>query len=89
MRIMQRSGSTFMHIMWKYLEQQSFPLTEDEYQEQLDAVAELCSEWGVSEMVRAGIQAARDRGPGISVGGAARAVQITLGKGLDMMGGSR
>jgi hypothetical protein len=88
-RIMQRSGSTYMHIMWKHLEQQSFPLTEEEYQEQLDAVAELCSVWGVSEVVRSGIQTARARGPGISVGGAARAIQITLGRGLDMMGGTR
>jgi hypothetical protein len=86
---MQRSGSTYLHIMWKHLEQQSFPLTEEEYQDQLDAVAELCSVWGVSELVRAGIQTARARGPGFSVGGAARAIQITLGRGLDMMGGTR
>ena len=32
--------------MWRFLEQQSFPLTEEEYLLQLDAVAEYITEWG-------------------------------------------
>ena len=75
--------------MWKHLEQKSFPLTEEEYQEQLNAVAELCAEWGVSDVVRNGIRAANDKGPGLTQGGGARAVQIPLGRGLDMLGGGR
>lgn len=37
-------------VMWKYLEQASFPLTEDEYMQQLDAVAEYLTEWGVVDV---------------------------------------
>jgi Domain of unknown function (DUF3067) len=87
-RLLQRSGRTHLHVMWKFLEQQSFPLTDSEYQAQLDAIADLVTIWGVADVVRAGIQSASARGPGISVGGAAKAIQISLGPGFDMMGGS-
>ena len=36
----------YLQIMWKFLGQKSFPLSEAEYVEQTDAVAELLSEWG-------------------------------------------
>ena len=75
--------------MWRFLEQQSFPMSEEQYQQQLDAVAELCSEWGMSDVVRNGIQSASQKGPHMSQGGGARAVSIPLGAGLDMMGGTR
>ena len=39
----------YLQVMWKYLEQKSFPLTEEQYNQQLDAVAELLTEWGVQE----------------------------------------
>lgn len=85
-RLLQRSGRTYMHIMWRHLGQQSFLLTEDEYQMQLDAVAELCAEWGTSDLVRNGIQSAK-AGPGYSKGGSTgRPVQIFLGTGLSMLG---
>ena len=61
--------------MWKFLEQQSFPLSEEQYQEQLDAVAEMLQMWGVADVVRAGIAGGRPRGPGFTAGGAARAVR--------------
>jgi hypothetical protein len=61
--------------MWKHLEQRSFPLTEEQYQEQLDAVAEMVALWGVSDAVRAGIAGGRARGPGFTAGGSARAVR--------------
>jgi hypothetical protein len=38
--------------MWKFLEQASFPLTEQEYMQQLDAVAEYLNDWGVADTVR-------------------------------------
>jgi hypothetical protein len=38
--------------MWKFLEQRSFPLTETEYMQQLDAVAEYLTDWGVADTVR-------------------------------------
>ena len=36
----------YLQIMWKHVGQKSFPLTETAYVEQLDAVAELLTEWG-------------------------------------------
>lgn len=38
-------------VMWKFLEQASFPLTEQEYMQQLDAVAEYLNDWGAAETV--------------------------------------
>ena len=60
--------------MWKFLEQQSFHLSESEYAQQLDAVAEYLTLWRVAPNVRAGIKSATPRGPGYTGGGGARAV---------------
>ncbi len=38
-RLQRRGNRVYLHVMWKYLEQQSFPLSSEEYQQQLDAVA--------------------------------------------------
>ena len=73
--------------MWRFLEQQSFPLTEEEYMMQLDAVAEYITEWGVVETVRNGIASARDRGPGYTGGTSARCVSIPLN--VDLSGSRR
>merc|ERR1711968_76142 len=35
----------YLEVMWKHLHQRSFHLSEAQYMEQLDAVAELCSLW--------------------------------------------
>ena len=35
----------FFNVMWKYLGQQSFHLSEQEYLEHLQALAELCIRW--------------------------------------------
>lgn len=32
-------GKIFLQVMWKYLEQASFPLSEIEYQQHLDSIA--------------------------------------------------
>ena len=66
--------------MWKFLEQKSFHLTEEQYEEQLDAVAEMVQQWGVSDTVRAGIASGRSRGPGFTAGGSARAVSASSNK---------
>ncbi|MFM7450239.1 MAG: DUF3067 family protein [Leptolyngbyaceae cyanobacterium] len=46
-------------IMWKYLEQASFPLSEAEYLAHLDAVAAYLQEWGAVQTVEAAIQQAK------------------------------
>jgi hypothetical protein len=54
-------GKIFLQVMWKYLEQASFPLTEAEYQEHLDTVASYLNEFGGVEQVRTYIQHTRER----------------------------
>ncbi|GAP96337.1 hypothetical protein NIES2104_28720 [Leptolyngbya sp. NIES-2104] len=48
-------------MMWKYLEQLSFPLSEPEYLEHLDQVAEYLAGWGAIEQVESYIQKTRER----------------------------
>lgn len=62
--------------MYRFQGQKSFPLTEAEYAEQLDAVAELLTEWGVVGEARAGIAKATDRPEVNTIG--AHAVMIPL-----------
>ncbi len=38
-------------VMWKFLEQSSFPLSEQEYIQHLDGIAAHLQAWGVSERV--------------------------------------
>lgn len=61
--------------MWKFLEQASFHLTEQQYEAQLDAVAEYLTMWRAGETARAGIRTAAVKGPGYTGGGGARAVR--------------
>jgi hypothetical protein len=44
------TSPAWLQVMWKFLEQQSFHLSEDEYMEQLDAVAHFLNEWGVDDV---------------------------------------
>jgi hypothetical protein len=48
----------YLQVMWKFVGQKSFPMREEAYMEQLDAVAELLTEWGVVEEAVQGIAAA-------------------------------
>lgn len=38
-QLRRTQGKVFLQVMWKYLEQASFPLTEAQYQAHLDAIA--------------------------------------------------
>ncbi|GAQ81412.1 hypothetical protein KFL_000790370 [Klebsormidium nitens] len=50
-----------LNIMWKYQEQRSFPLTEDEYIYRLDGIAETLREWGAVSMVKNSLKSTRER----------------------------
>lgn len=54
-------------------------MSEEQYQLQLDAVADVVSDWGMSNVVRRGLASARKQGPGYTGGGGARAITIPLG----------
>mmetsp|Transcript_12867 Transcript_12867/g.48115 ORF Transcript_12867/g.48115 Transcript_12867/m.48115 type:complete len:224 (+) Transcript_12867:47-718(+) len=47
----------YLQVMWKFVGQKSFPMTEGQYIAQTDAVAELLTEWGAQDEVRAAIPA--------------------------------
>ncbi|MBD2507377.1 MAG: DUF3067 family protein [Nostoc sp.] len=54
-------GKIFLQVMWKYLEQASFPLSEVEYQEHLDSIANYLHALGGSTQVQTFIAQTRDR----------------------------
>lgn len=41
----------FLQIMWRYLEQASFPLSEQEYFDNLEAIAQYLQAWNGGEQV--------------------------------------
>lgn len=42
----------FLQVMWRYLEQASFPLSETEYLEHLNAVSSYLEAWGSTRQVK-------------------------------------
>ncbi|WP_414548294.1 DUF3067 family protein [Anabaena sp. CCY 0017] len=54
-------GKIFLQVMWKYLEQASFPLTEAEYQEHLDSIANYLQALDGVVQVQTFIAQTRDR----------------------------
>lgn len=54
-------GKIFVQVMWKYLEQASFPMSEIEYIEHLNAIAEYLTSLGGGEQVATYILNARHR----------------------------
>ncbi len=57
----RQQGKVFLQVMWRYLEQASFPLTEAEYLEHLNGIATYLVAWGQTEPVRSAINQTRDR----------------------------
>ncbi len=51
----------FVQVMWKYLEQASFPLSQGEYMAHLDQVANYLVAWGSTTQVQTYIEQTRDR----------------------------
>ena len=45
-------GQIFVQVMWKYLEQASFPLSESEYVAHLNAIADYLQAWGGVSQVK-------------------------------------
>ncbi|MGJ3253906.1 MAG: DUF3067 family protein [Elainellaceae cyanobacterium] len=51
----------FVQVMWKYLEQASFPMTEPEYEAHLDTIASYLNALGGTDQVKTFIDQTRDR----------------------------
>uniref|UniRef100_A0A1D1YP20 Protease n=2 Tax=Anthurium amnicola TaxID=1678845 RepID=A0A1D1YP20_9ARAE len=50
-----------MNVMWKYMEQRSFPLSEEEYLLRLDDVANMLKCWGAVSHVRNSLERLKER----------------------------
>ncbi|MBF2037299.1 MAG: DUF3067 family protein [Leptolyngbyaceae cyanobacterium T60_A2020_046] len=57
----RQQNQLFFQVMWRYLEQASFPLTEAEYFEHLDGIATYLVAWGQAEHVRTAIAETREK----------------------------
>ena len=51
----------FFQIMWKYVEQVSFPLSQTEYLQHLDQVCNYINAWSVESKIKTFIAQTRDR----------------------------
>jgi hypothetical protein len=54
-------GKVFLQIMWKYLEQASFPLSEADYQAHLDSIANYLHALGGADQVQTFITETKER----------------------------
>ncbi|XP_071741470.1 uncharacterized protein [Rutidosis leptorrhynchoides] len=50
-----------LSVMWKYMEQRSFPLTEEEYLMRLDDVANTLKCWGAVSHIRNSLEKLKER----------------------------
>lgn len=60
-QLRRTQGKIFVLVMWKYLEQVSFPLSEAEYMAHLDSVAGYLAAWGAAEQIETYIDQTRER----------------------------
>ncbi len=60
-QLRRTQGKVFLQVMWKYLEQASFPLSEVEYQAQMDAIANYLDGFGGTLQVQRFILETRER----------------------------
>ncbi len=51
-RLFTRRNNLYFQMMWKFLEQESFPLTEEEYKSSLAEKIEILNRCGYSDEVR-------------------------------------
>ncbi|MEO0853170.1 MAG: DUF3067 family protein [Cyanobacteria bacterium J06648_11] len=75
LRIQRRRQRVLLMVMWRYQEQQSFPMSQADYLDHLDAIAEQLCEWGVAEAISAELRATPQR-PRL---GKAIAIPVDLG----------
>ena len=61
MQLVVRRKRMYLQVMWAYLEQQSFPLNEEEYRTHLAQVVDVVNRLGQAGAVRAWLNDTRDR----------------------------
>tara|TARA_Y100000589_G_scaffold47019_1_gene39452 strand:+ start:714 stop:1031 length:318 start_codon:yes stop_codon:yes gene_type:complete len=55
-KLFKRANFLYFQMMWKYLEQESFPMSETEYKESIAAKIEVLNRGGYSDEVRKWLQ---------------------------------
>ena len=60
-RLRQVRGQILIQIMWKYLEQASFPLTEAQYFENLEAIANYINGFAATAQIEAELKKTSER----------------------------
>jgi len=60
-QVIRIKDKIYFQVMWKYLEQASFPLSETEYFQHLEQIANYLNVWGVTEQVQKAIAESRTR----------------------------
>ena len=76
MQLRKVRGKVYVQVMWKYLEQASFPLSEQEYIENLNAIANYINGWNGVEQIQSYIEKTKER-PRL---GKAVSIQLDLGE---------
>ncbi len=60
-QLRRTKGKIFVQVMWKYLEQVSFPMTESDYLEHLEAIATYINGFAGVETVKNYIENTKER----------------------------
>jgi hypothetical protein len=60
-QIRQVGGTIYVQIMWRYLEQASFPMSEDEYMAHLDTIGAYFAAWGADSQIREFVAATKEK----------------------------
>ncbi len=60
-QIRRIQGQVFVQIMWRYLEQASFPMGEEEYLAHLETIAQYLTGMGGASQVKAYLEQTSDR----------------------------
>ncbi len=60
-QLIVRRGRLYLQVMWGYLEQQSFPMSEEAYEQHLEELVSSLNGLGVADQVRQWLRTTRDR----------------------------
>jgi hypothetical protein len=60
-QVRRTQGKIFVQVMWKYQEQVSFPLSEEDYLEHLNQIASYLAAWNAVDQVRNYIRRTREK----------------------------
>lgn len=61
LQLRRTQGKIFLQVMWKYLEQASFPMSETDYELHLEEIANYLNAFGGTTQVQSFIQETKER----------------------------